>query len=166
MYILGFILVVSFKKGHTLSSHTGRECHVTFTTISLCSRSPLASPLVIPCTKTSSIAATFLSRLGTTLNDANNFTFEGPAKVVRCAPSLVIPCSGAAGHHRRFHTAAATSKKFPLSTFYVLIHHYCYYSPQVGYSHSRRSSPTSSWYWWVSTRRFACISGAPKGTRC
>lgn len=44
---------------------------------------------------------------------------------------LVIPCSGAAGHHRRFHTAAATSKKFPFSTFYVLIHHYCYSPPNV-----------------------------------
>lgn len=73
---------------------------------------------------------------------------------------LVIPCSGAAGHHRRFHTAAATSKKFPFSTFYVLIHHYCYSPPNVdslflaGLRHGVGigGSPLARfglyWWWW------------------
>lgn len=88
-----------------------------------------------------------------------------------CALPLVIPCSGAAGHHRRFHRAA-TSKKFPFSTFYVLIHHYW----------NSRSSPNNfalslslyltnlrrRWYWCGGRSSDACIGmvGAPKGTRC
>lgn len=130
VYILGFILVVSFKKD-TLSSQMGRECH-TFTTSSRrfrfvpgrhpfhFSSSSARKPPHSPLSPFSHLG------LGTTLNDANNFTFEGRRLKLCVVRPLVIPCSGAAGHHRRFHTAAATSKKFPFSTFYVLIHHYCY----------------------------------------
>lgn len=86
-----------------------------------------------------------------------------------CALPLVIPCSGAAGHHRRFHRAA-TSKKFPFSTFYVLIHHYWNsrsspnnFALSLSIAVSHRSSSSLVLVWGSFQWRVYWCGGGPKG---
>lgn len=81
---------------------------------------------------------------------------------MRCAPSCHPMFRRCGSPPPVPHRAAAASKKFPFSTFYVLIHHYWHTLPNIdSLFPARRSSPSTSWYWWGSSS--PVLVGRPKG---